>query len=251
MAKHITTGAKRRSRRAKFLLPLAAAAALAGCRPLLVRQISPQLIAVAGHVAAAKDGRTFPLTTPQWLPPGAALTTGPASRADIALLPGIVVRLDPDSAIVIRPPRFARDGNESIHPMQAREARLRLLRGRLIASVGLAQTRSRLFVETAAGTLASDSARTFEISAPNPGAIRILCARGPADFQPAGPHPAFQIKPGYLADWPPPATGPNPRPIAAEPGPTQADFAHIFAIEKQLLVLEKAALARDARILPP
>ena len=98
-------------------------------------------------------GKKVPLTSASFLRPGEIVTTTENSRVDLMLLPGVLVELAGAGEVEITQLRLVRDGDETIHPMVARDAKIRLHRGTLIASVGLAQTDSHLFVETPDGTL--------------------------------------------------------------------------------------------------
>ena len=69
------------------------------------------------------------------------------------VLPGVLLELAGDTEIEILRLRLERDGDESIHPMIARAAEVRLLRRSITASVGRAETDSKFLVRPAFGVV--------------------------------------------------------------------------------------------------
>ncbi|MGI8431897.1 MAG: hypothetical protein ACR2MW_06360, partial [Chthoniobacterales bacterium] len=118
--------------------------AFTGCRPLLEREISSRILAFEGEVQCSVGGKIGRLSGNSFLPPGAKISSGPNARVDLMVLPGVLMELAADTEIEILRLRLDRDGDESIHPMIAREAEVRLLRGSITASVGQARTDSDL-----------------------------------------------------------------------------------------------------------
>ena len=135
----------------------------ASCRPFFPREVSSAVLAIEGSAAGTFAGQTTRLTPNEWLLPGTKIATAPGSRLDLMLLPGILVELAGATEIEITRLRFARDGDETLRPMQAREASLRLLRGTLVVAIGQSQMRSRIFIESPAGDLTAFDLRTFKI----------------------------------------------------------------------------------------
>lgn len=130
------------------------------------------------------------------------------------LLPGVLVELEGETEIEITRLRFGRDGDETLRPMRAREASIRIHRGTLFAAVGQSQTRSRLFIETPAGDLTAFDLRTFKVEVSGE-RNRAMSVRGKINFKPAGGGRAVNFGAGYFTEWP--ASDPEPR-RAAESG---------------------------------
>ncbi|MEO8045127.1 MAG: hypothetical protein ABI674_09490, partial [Spartobacteria bacterium] len=155
---------------------------------------------------------------------------------DLMLLPGILVELEGETEIEITRLRFARDGDENIRPMRAREASIRLLRGILSAAVGQSQTRSRLFIETPAGSFTAFDLRTFKFDISRV-RIQAVSVRGRVNFKPPGGGAPVKFDAGQFIDWPTRGLAPQ---IVAESGPElQAEVPQILRAEKRLFGLQK------------
>jgi hypothetical protein len=209
---------------------------LVSCRPLFQREVSGAVLALEGSAKGTVGGKTVGLTTNDWIHPGEKIATNSESRLDLMLLPGILVELTGETEIEITRLRFARDGDETIRPVTAREASLRLIRGTLVASVGQAQTRSRIFVQTAAGNLTAFNLCTFKIEA-GENQARFIAVRGKTTFKPAESSAPVRIDAGYFAEWPVRPTGPR---AAIQSDPTvQAEVGQILRVENKLFRLQK------------
>lgn len=182
----------------------------ASCRPLFPREVSSAVLAIEGSAAGTFAGQTTRLTPNEWLLPGTKIATAPESRLDLMLLPGILVELAGATEIEITRLRFARDGDETLRPMQAREASLRLLRGTLVVAIGQSQMRSRIFIESPAGDLTAFDLRTFKIWLEG-GSARVMSVRGKVNFKPAGATAPVTIEPGILPNGPRPNANRGPR----------------------------------------
>jgi hypothetical protein len=209
---------------------------LVSCRPLFQREVAGAVLSLEGSAQGTFERQTFRLTTNDWIHPGEKIATAPDSRIDLMILPGILVELTGETEIEIIRLRFARDGDETIRPMTAREASLRLIRGTLVGCAGQSQTRSRIFIQTTAGDLTAFDLRTFQIEVDGDRA-RVMSVRGKTTFKPAGGGAPMRISAGYFADWPPTAA----RPLAAaqSDATVQADVPRILRVEKRLFRLQK------------
>ena len=206
------------------------------CRPSFDRQVSGAVLALHGMAEQTKNGKKFPLAKGAWISPGARVTTAPGGNLDLMLLPGMLVGLAGDTEIQIEQLRLARDGNESIHPMTARQARIRILRGTLVVAINRVQTRAQLAVETPEGSLSAGSGRTFKISVEG-GRTRLMCVRGRTAFHPTPGGKITKIGPGYFTEWP--AIAPEPKAAAAAGAQAQAELVAILSVERRLRHLEK------------
>ncbi len=196
------------------------------------------ILSLAGEALGTSDGKTVRLTTSSRIHPGETVAVSAGGRLDLLLLPGVLVELTGNTEIEIKQLRLARDGDETIGPMTAREAKVRLVRGTLIGSVGQAQMRSKILVETSAGALTAFDLRTFRVEVDG-SQIKVMSVRGQVTFVPASGGAPTKIGAGYFAEWPSQVAGPQ---AAAESGrEAQTAVTSILTVEKRLLRLEKAA----------
>jgi hypothetical protein len=166
--------------------------------------------------------------------PGDTITTAAGARLALLLVPGVLVELVGDTEMEIDELRLTRNGNENIHPMLSREATIRLRRGTLVGALSESQKRSKMTLQTNAGTLTVFDLRTFKIKV-DKDRTRILSVRGNAIFQPAGGGPPATIGAGFFAEWPA-----NPEPHAAlSDRNAQAEVTQILRTEKRLFHLQK------------
>ena len=209
---------------------------LSSCRPHFQREVSSAVLRLEGRAEGTFQDQTRRLTTNDWLQPGTKIATAPGSRLDLMLLPGILVELAGETEIEITRLRFARDGDETIAPMKARDGSIRLRRGTLVVAVGQAQMRSRIFVQTPAGDFTAFDLRTFQIEVDGE-RVRAMTVRGKINFQPAGGGAPVNVSAGYFAEFP--AGEPAPRPAAQSDSAAQAEVRHILRVEKRLFGLQK------------
>lgn len=206
--------------------------ALTACRPFFQRQVSGRVLALEGAGHGMINGTRIALTSAAFVHPGETVTSSKGARLDLMLLPGVLVELAGEAEIEILQLRLVRDGDETIHPMIARDARVRLRRGTLIASVGQAQTDSYLFVETPTGTLVAGPERIFKVVVSGNKA-EVLSVRGEVGIQPAG----AEIPAGTFAELPLTAAG--PRAAAGAGAEVQAEVPSVLNVQKRLLRLER------------
>ncbi len=209
--------------------------AFGSCRPLFQRQVAGTILSLEGEAQGTQNGKSVALTNRSWVHPGERITTAAGARLDLLLLPGVLVSLAGQSEIEIEQLRLTRDGDETIRPMTSREAKLRLLRGTLFATVGQAQRRSKMVIQTAAGSLTAFDLRTFKIEVDGNRA-RIMSVRGKAIFAAADGSGVVTIGPGYFAEWPAHLAVPQ---AALSDLAAQAEVTQILSTEKRLRHLQK------------
>lgn len=185
-------------------------------------------------------GKIGRLSGNSFLPPGAKISSGPNARVDLMVLPGVLMELAADTEIEILRLRLERDGDESIHPMIAREAEVRLLRGSITASVGQAATDSQLLVHTSFGIVDTGQQMICRVGV-GVDSERILCLRGQLIVSPTGAKAEMAIPKGHFADLP--AAGAKPRLIADAGAEVQAEARAVLEVEKRLhrLLMENGA----------
>ena len=209
--------------------------ALGSCRPLFLRELAGTILALEGEAQGTRAGNSIALTKSSWVHPGEKITTAAGARLDLLLVPGVLVALAGDTEIEIEQLRLARDGNESVNPMTSREAKIQLRRGTLVVAVGQSQKRSKMVLQTGAGTVTVFNLRTFQIEADEK-RTRILSVRGKVTFAPADGGPLVRLGAGYLAEWP--ANPAVPQAALSDPG-AQAEVSEILRTEKRLFHLQE------------
>ncbi|MGI8431779.1 MAG: hypothetical protein ACR2MW_05735, partial [Chthoniobacterales bacterium] len=127
--------------------------------------------------------------------------------------------------------RLDRDGDESIHPMIAREAEVRLLRGSITASVGQARTDSDLLVRTPFGIVDTGQQMTCRVGV-RADSERVLCLRGKLIVSPTGAKAEMAIPKGHFADLP--AAVGTPRSLADAGAEVRAEVRAALEVEKRL-----------------
>ncbi len=221
-------------RRAEFLFAAALALSLAvvSCRPLFHREVSGIVLQVEGRVEASTKDKSFRLTNQSRLYPGTLIDVPAGDRVDLKLLPGILVEGTGESQIQIEQLRLSRDGDETIRPMIAREATLRLTHGTLLLSVGRAPTHSRLRVVTPFGTLTTGAGRVCKLTVTAAGG-RVLSVRGINSFAPVSGGPPVQVGAGFFYEAP--GSNRPPQPASQSGSEAEAELADTLIAEGRLL----------------
>ncbi len=191
-------------RRAAFLslAALCSAIFLFGCSEGRSHQVLAIVLALRGEVFHASRG-TDALRT---ISPGALLGAGESIRLshaaglDIALLPGVLLRVSGDSTLMIDQLTLVKDGNETVGGMRQRTAHIRLTQGQATLSLGLPDDATgEVTVETNRVTLKSDSDSLVYIEADNVRS-RVLCVRGKIQARDANGRSSF-LEQGSFQDW--------------------------------------------------
>jgi hypothetical protein len=151
------------------------------------------------------------------------------------LLPGLLVEIDGPADLQVTDLTLKRDGNETIHPMRLRQAKVRLERGTMVGCVGRSQTRSRLFIDTPAGTFSAGSGCTFKVET-SEDKIPVICVRGKIHFALRKDGARLQIPAGYFAD---PQTVASLQPVSRSGAKGQAEVVELLKVEKKLDDLEQ------------
>lgn len=211
--------------------------AVTSCRPGFDRQVSGAVLSVEGEGRLTSNGEERSLTKSEHFRSGNRINTFADGRADLMLLPGILIELAGESEIEIHELHLERDGDENIQPMTVRNAHIRLLRGTLVATVSLAPTESFLTIDTPTGNLTAGPDRTFLLKV-NGSQTWIMNVRGQTTFRAASRMQEIKIAPGYFTNLPPLPEA-APQRVASSGAETQAQLVAILEVEKKLLLLQK------------
>ena len=126
------------------------------------------------------------------------LPTG--KRAIIFLVPGIMATAANETELEIKELRLAKDGNETEFDMKGRKVGLRLLRGDLIVSVAVEESRIDVQIETGNGILAVESGSLLEVRT-RADRIHIACLRGKIQLETRKMGKVAPLRAGYWCDW--------------------------------------------------
>ena len=177
-------------------------ALLTSCKPFENLETFAVVLAVEGNatVAIRRDSAPQPVTLTTRLPPGSSVTTGATGKVVIRLLPGIHCAIGPDSNINLAELRFAKPGNDTSDPVDARSSQVALSRGTLTCSVTGREKEavSKLSVNVATRTVIANDDSLFVVKNSSPQA-RAVCASGnlliggaPAGFTEIGPSSFYE-----------------------------------------------------------
>jgi hypothetical protein len=131
---------------------------------------------------------------------GSLIQTSSSSRASIALLPNILLQLEPDTRLEIVRIAMTKDGNETGEAMRGRFARVKLLRGRMIASHVWGEANAEFTIATSRGELIAKSNCLFSLQS-DEHVTRLVCASGTVDFRPGDGSPGVAVAPGFIGEW--------------------------------------------------
>lgn len=179
------------------------------------------------------DGRTKrPVVRGSRIHAGETIATAEDGRLAIALLPGALVQLEPESRFFIEKLALGKNGFAAAEAMH-RSVRVRLMEGTLFCLVRFETEPPDWILETPHGRLLTGSGGLCRIEVGG-GKTRIICARGGFTFQSEDGTVPIPLEPGYVYDWPPHST----------PFPAELDLQTLPAIqlttnvERNLLELE-------------
>lgn len=127
---------------------------------------------------------------------GTNVQTGSDGRADLMLMPNMLLRLEEDGELQVSDLKFSADGNETAGGVRERSAVLRLSGGRLISRLEQhGYNTTSLAIQTSRAEVRADADALFEI-AQQPQATSVTCVRGLLGVAPASAGRAKTVWPG-------------------------------------------------------
>lgn len=225
-------------RRASLLLSaiLSTAIGLVACSEGRSHRVLATVLAVRGvNTSASPGANSFrPVKSGDLLAMGSVVRVPTGAELDIALLPGLLMRVAGDSEFTIDQLTLTKDGNETQGGMVNRLARTRFNRGGATISFQLPEeTAGRLTVETSHVTINSSVDSLLRIDT-DANITRAICVRGKVQVADADGG-TFVLEQGSFQRW---GAG------AAETRPTQTDSTILGEAEKAVKT-EAALLAID------
>lgn len=210
----------------------------------MTRETLATVLSVEGAATISRDGgRNFsPLLSGAHPGKGNLIRTSGSSRASIALLPNILLQLDPETRLEIVRIAMTKDGNETGEAMRGRYAWVKLLSGRVVASHVWGETNAEFTISTPRGELVAKSNCLFCLQA-DEHATRLICASGIVNFRPENGGPVVAIAPGFVGEWS--ANSSSLRPAESE-ARGQKDLEEVLAAEQNL-----RALSARIPLVPP
>jgi hypothetical protein len=160
------------------------------------------VLSAEGAVTISMDGgQSFsPLLSDAHPGKGNLIRTSASSRVSIALLPNILLQLDPDTRLEIVRIAMTKDGNETGEAMRGRYAQVNLLSGRMIASHVWGEANAEFTIATPRGDVVAKSNCLFSLQVDEQ-VIRMTCASGTVDFRPGNGGAVVAVAPGFIGEW--------------------------------------------------
>jgi hypothetical protein len=179
------------------------AAVLCGCWQDTTREVSSTVLFVDGPATIDRGsrGKSIPLTAE--IHPGRTdiLETPGTSRAELSLLPNLLIQLDRGARLEIVRLALTKNGNETGNDMRSRFAEVKLGNGRILVSHVWGEALARFSVATLHGEVATPSNALFIVES-NQQKTRVTCASGWVEFRPSGAATGTRIPPGSVGQWP-------------------------------------------------
>lgn len=223
---------ERRIQSLRLVLIFLFAAAQSGCWEGVTRETLATVLSVEGSATISMDGgQTFsPLLPGAHAGKRNLIQTSASSRVSIALLPNILLQLEPDTGLEIGRIAMTKDGNETGDAIRGRYARVKLLGGRIVASHVWGEANAEFSVASSQGELVAKSNCLFSLQS-DEHATRLTCVSGTVRFRPHDGAASTTVRGGFLGEWP----SPTPGLIAAETDARgQEDLQEALEVEQKL-----------------
>jgi hypothetical protein len=239
-------------------------ALLTGCWEGISRHVLATVLSVRGEATVQPNerGNVQALTADSLFGGGSVLRTSPGATLDLMLVPGILLRLFENSELKVEELLLVKDGNETAGGMLSRTARVRLVRGRLIAYFLAAddETQGQLIISTDRVKLTANPATLMRVDT-DQNSTRVVSALGIIYPSRVGEAQAASspnrgsasssgteserpaIQKGFFQAWP---STPHAIP-AAEDSQAQTELAETVQIGEELLNEREQNLPRANR----
>lgn len=208
----------------RIILAAIPLALVVSCSEGISRSVLTTVLRVDGDVqAAGNENASFgQISAGARFSSGMILRTGQGTL-DLQIMPGLQVRLGPNSELKLEQMTLARDGNETASGMSDRVAKLVLRYGRATVYLQDADgSWGTLTVATEEVTIGSRRGCLFQVETAE-GQTRLVCSRGNL-FASAPKGSSSTIPGGYFAEWP----------LTQPPSPAEGDSAAQNAVAESL-----------------
>jgi ferric-dicitrate binding protein FerR (iron transport regulator) len=174
------------------------------------------------------------------IPAGQTVETTSGALATISLMPGMTLRVNPNSSIAIERLLLLKSGLKLDFPMKSRQARIELMRGSLYATTPPIITHVELELATPVGTLTAPALTTFYVNL-DAEMMRAAVSRGQLTFRSKAGGAPQVVPEGQFVNWNT-ATGAT----SAEPRPVETDET-VSGWSKEALDFERRASELTAK----
>jgi hypothetical protein len=208
---------------------------LPGCSQGRGHEVLAAALAIQGKVFCGKIARdNFRAMSPGTLVgAGESIRVPKGAQLDIALLPGLLLRVSGDSEFVIGELKLTKDGNETEGLMVYRSAHVQFSRGQATLSFQLPQgSVGEVTVGTSHAAIRSEVDSLFRIETDND-STRAVCVRGEIHAVDTSAHPSV-IKQGSLQNW----GMRRATPMARADAPLQTEIDGALRTEAELLTID-------------
>lgn len=163
---------------------------------------------VAAMVLAIEDpatsnsnvrGKSAPIVPGAHLGKGATIEVNGSSRAGIALLPNLLVQLDGNARLEILRLAITKDGNESGAAVLARQADVRMMRGRIFVSQSWGEAVAQFTLITPHGEITTTANSLFCVELEEDKA-RVTCVSGSLGWRRREGEATTRIAPGFVVE---------------------------------------------------
>ena len=202
-------------RAASFTCVVLCAASLTGCWEGISRQVLATVLSVHGQVVyGSKENDLHAVNPDSTFGAGCLIRTAADAEIDLILVPGVSVRVAPNSELKMEELKLVKDGNETEGGMRSRTARIRLNRGGLTAYFEYSEgARGQLTIVTERVTVDAKPDCLFRLQSDHT-RTRLISVLGTV-YSSRGDGQSSAIKQGFFREWP--AENPEPIPAADEP----------------------------------
>jgi len=172
-----------------------------GCSEGTSRQVGANILALSGECVLRSGAVNRQLDVDTHPRAGDVLETGARAQISAALLPNVLVEIQPNSALQIEALSLAKDGNDTIEPMRARVVHVQLLHGSMTVSQRrldvAAEPSLRIATPHGAAISSYDCLFSIEIDSSR---TRVACEEGYV-YLAAKEHPEpVQVEPGFTGE---------------------------------------------------
>lgn len=219
------------SRVAFFCCGTLCIALLSGCWQGISRQVVATVLSMRGELLCRQPGQADfqPLGSDAKPGVGSVLRTSGNGGLSLALIPGALVQMAPDSELEIEELRLTKDGNETRDEVRDRVVQIRLNRGIIDVLFQLRdRSTAQMSIATNHVTVMAKPSCLFRIQA-DEFTTRVTSVHGQVYSTQAGP-----ISPGYFQEWP--STGGMS--AAADYPRGQTDITAVLTAERELRTLQ-------------
>ena len=223
------------SRVAFFCCGTLCIALLSGCWQGISRQVVATVLSMRGELLCRQPGQADfqPFGSGTKPGVGSVLRTSGDGWVNLALIPGTLVQVAPNSELEIEKLRLTKDGNDTRDEMRDRVVEIRLNRGIIDVLFQLRdKSTAQMSIATNHVTVMAKPSCLFRIQADEL-TTRVTSVHGKVYSTQAGP-----ISPGYFQEWP--SSGGM---VAAADYPRgQTDMTAILLAERELRALQSGKL---------